>query len=380
LAFTIVTILFLLLSEYTRKETVKGYLVPDKGLIKVYSSRSGIVEKLYVKEGDVITENMALALVRIPQSMASGEELGENLIGELNKQLTLLLSDEEQNRKLQNKEHHQLTSRLDVLKQSLAVVDKQRTLHGEKLALYKKQAEHHKKLYQQRFISDQDYNKQQEIELTSRQEQEALAITALELQNEINQLEYELETLPYRYSLKAAELARRKSDIQNKLSETKNNSSYIIRAAQSGKVTAIQVVEGHSINSSYPLMGIIPEGAVLVAELLLPTRSAGFVQQGDTAKLRFDAFPYQRFGLMTSLVSEVDQALLIPGEANLPFELSEPVYRIRSLLDRQYIEGYGRKFSLKSGMMIEADIILDRQSLLHWILDPIYSLRERIQQ
>lgn len=69
-------------------------------------------------------------------------------------------------------------------------------------------------------------------------------------------------------------------------------------------------------------MSLIPQGANLVAELLLPTRSAGFVTQGDFARLRFDAFPYQRFGFLDAAISRVDKALLQEGEADLPITLN----------------------------------------------------------
>ena len=125
-------------------------------------------------------------------------------------------------------------------------------------------------------------------------------------------------------------------------------------------------------------MSLIPQGAQLVAELLLPTRSAGFVKSGDEARLRFDAFPYQRFGFLESHVSRIDKALLLDGEARVPVTLSEPVYRIRTTLSKQDMLAYGDTFPLKSGMLLEADIVLDRRSLLDWLLDPIYSLQGRV--
>ena len=117
---------------------------------------------------------------------------------------------------------------------------------------------------------------------------------------------------------------------------------------------------------------------LLVAELLLPTRSAGFVGKGDVARLRFDAFPYQRFGFVVSTVERIDKAVMLKGEATLPIALREPVYRVRTRLDTQGIRADGEAFRLRSGMLLEADIILDRRTLLDWLLDPLYSLRGRV--
>ena len=54
LAIIIAIVLFLSFSHYARKETVRGYLVPDKGLIKTYANRSGNVHVLHVREGDTV--------------------------------------------------------------------------------------------------------------------------------------------------------------------------------------------------------------------------------------------------------------------------------------------------------------------------------------
>ena len=49
-ACALVTISFLVWGEYTKKARVSGYLVPDQGLIKVFSQQVGPVTALNVKE------------------------------------------------------------------------------------------------------------------------------------------------------------------------------------------------------------------------------------------------------------------------------------------------------------------------------------------
>ncbi len=122
----------------------------------------------------------------------------------------------------------------------------------------------------------------------------------------------------------------------------------------------------------------MPKDAELIAELLLPSRSAGFLQLDDEARLRFDAFPYQRFGFIAAKISHIDKALISPGEADMPIQPDEAVYRIQATLESHSIQAYGEAFPLKAGMQIEADLILDTRSLLEWLLDPLYSLKGRV--
>ncbi|MCP5245535.1 MAG: HlyD family efflux transporter periplasmic adaptor subunit [Burkholderiales bacterium] len=370
--------IFLFTSHYARKETVQGFLRPDKGIIKSYANRTGTVKEIYVKEGDRVKTGMPLISIITRQNMTSGEDLSERLISELTKQIRLLEDEANQNQRLEEQELSRINQRHAVLAHSRTVTLNQKMLLQERLRLLTQRRDQHEKLYQEGFISELGFQQEKENYLTVRQEVESLEQTLLQQQDELQQLEHDKKNIPEQYQLKILEIERRKSDINNQLSETKTNYNYVIRATHDGMVTAIQVAKGETLNPTRPLLTLLPEGAELVAELLLPTRSAGFVQSGDIARLRFEAFPHQRFGFLESRITRIDKALITQGEADLPINLDEPVYRLQAKLDQQVIRGYGKEFNLKSGMLFDADIILDRRSLIEWILDPIYSLGGRI--
>ncbi|GGZ35842.1 MULTISPECIES: HlyD family secretion protein [Shewanella] len=378
--FVVVTAIavFLSCSHYARKETVRGYLVPNKGLIKTFANRSGNVEKLHVSEGALVQEGDPLVTIVFRRSMTSGEELSESLIGELKQQLDLLEAERVVNQRMLADESVRLRTAISDNQSSLSVITNLEKLLSEKLSMQLSQQNQHKKLYQDGFLSELDYQSQQEKLINIRQEIENVKSNKVTVSSQLNASQAELKLLPYQYALKESEIKRRRSDLQRQVDETENNYRYVIRAAEAGTVAAIQIVDGEFIATNRPLMSLIPQGAELVAELLLPTRSAGFIREGDEARLRFDAFPYQRFGFLESHISRIDKALLLDGEARVPVNLSEPVYRIRTQLSKQDMLAYGEAFPLKSGMLLEADIVLDRRSLLDWLLDPIYSLKGRV--
>ncbi|WP_039036126.1 HlyD family secretion protein [Shewanella sp. ECSMB14102] len=378
--FVVVTAIavFLSCSHYARKETVRGYLVPNKGLIKTFANRSGNVEKLHVSEGALVQEGDPLVTIVFRRSMTSGEELSESLIGELKQQLDLLEAERVVNQRMLADESVRLRTAISDNQSSLSVIPNLEKLLSEKLSMQLSQQNQHKKLYQDGFLSELDYQSQQEKLINIRQEIENVKSNKVTVSSQLNASQAELKLLPYQYALKESEIKRRRSDLQRQIDETENNYRYVIRAAEAGTVAAIQIVDGEFIATNRPLMSLIPQGAELVAELLLPTRSAGFIREGDEARLRFDAFPYQRFGFLESHISRIDKALLLDGEARVPVNLSEPVYRIRTQLSKQDMLAYGEAFPLKSGMLLEADIVLDRRSLLDWLLDPIYSLKGRV--
>src|SRR4051794_4302504 len=64
------TLAFVVWGEYTKKARVSGYVVPEEGLIKIYSQQSGTVVSLLAREGQKVEEGQVLAVV-------SSERTGE---------------------------------------------------------------------------------------------------------------------------------------------------------------------------------------------------------------------------------------------------------------------------------------------------------------
>ena len=126
-------------------------------------------------------------------------------------------------------------------------------------------------------------------------------------------------------------------------------------------------------------MQLMPESAVLHALLLVPTRAVGFIQPGQKTWLRFDAFPYQRFGLYQGEVSQLSKAVLMAQDPDSPVQIQEPVYQVQVKLHQQFIEAYGEQMPLQAGMLLSADIVLEQRSILSWLLEPLISLRGRFQ-
>jgi len=99
--------------------------------------------------------------------------------------------------------------------------------------------------------------------------------------------------------------------------------------------------------------------------------------------LRYQAFPYQKFGLQAGQIAQVSRSPLQPSElVGVPLAqtlgTAQPLYRITVTLDRQSVAAYGRDQSLSPGMQLEADVLLDRRRLIEWIFEPLLGLANRV--
>lgn len=380
IAIAIVTFLFS--AEYSRKETVRGFLMPNKGVIKSFANQGGTIEKLWVKEGDKVVKGQSLATIIVQQNNNNGIDLSTQLAEQLNAQENLLIDEISQHQTLKTQELSNLHAQNIALDNEKVALEDQLALADEKLTLLSEQQLDFNQLNKNGYVSNLEKDRQQQALLEAKQEKQNIARLLLQHQNQLNQLAFNIKNIPQQYTLRINNLKRQQADLQRQLAQVASNYKYTITASNNGVITGVQVVEGEtlsqSIAQSKPLLHILPEGSELIAELLLPTRSAGFIQVGNNTRLRFDAFPYQRFGFINSEIIRIDQTLISPNEVQLPISLQEPVYRLRAKLNQQQMKAFGKSFDLKSGMLFEADIMLEQRTLIEWLLEPIYSLRGRV--
>ena len=120
--------------------------------------------------------------------------------------------------------------------------------------------------------------------------------------------------------------------------------------------------------------------------MFAPSSAVGFVRANQQVQLRYQAFPYQKFGHHAGQVLQVSRTPLQAAElAGLPLPeamkgaaSAEPLYRITVDLDQQAVQAYGQAQPLAAGMQLEADVLLDRRRLIEWVFEPLLSVTGRI--
>ncbi len=365
---------------YARKETVHGYLLPDKGIVKTYPTQAGTISKIFVREGDEVKEGQPLITILSERSMQGGSDIDTLQLQEIEATLAHQYDRIKSDNSLQTAKAGQLKSQIDGLKKELGQIEQNLKTQQERLAILQSRVDNGKKLLDNKNLSQLDYQKLVEDLLNHKQHYQDLLSKKASNQNTLAQTISELEQLPIKSKSSIHEIENNISELKQRQAEIKGRRGIELRAPISGTVTAVQAREGQvANNNNVPLLAIIPKDAVMQAELFVPSRAIGFITQGQTVRIRFDAFPYQRFGIYEGQVAVISKHVLLPQELPIPFpDLKEPVYRITVNLKKQYVMAYGKQFPLQAGMSLDADIILEKQTLFRWILDPLISLKGRI--
>lgn len=368
---------FLLYGNYARKETVRGYLAPESGLVKVYAEAHGIIEKVHVENNQLVVKGQPLLSIIVSTGYVDGLKPVDLQRKELEFQYAALQKSIQQIVKSYALEKGQL------LEVSQATLFKLRQSQ-EILHLYKKQNDLSKQkyaalnqLYVQGHLPELEWLsfkqaliQQRQAFETSRQQQSTLELKLIDA-------EQALQQLPVRKENNLLELESRLSQIRQQQAELMHRGDYQILAPVAGRVTTLQAMVGQQVRNQLPQLTILPDGKELIGHLLIPTRAIGFVKPGQTVNLLYDAFPYQHFGVFKGRLLSVSGSILSSGEISGPVQIGEPAYIASVKLFEQSINAFGKEVPLQPGMILHADIILENRSLLQWMFEPLYSLRGR---
>jgi membrane fusion protein len=366
---------YLLLGEYHRKEVVSGYLRPTTGLSKVYPVVAGRIDEIFVKEGQLVEKGQLLARIRMDKHLSSGEEVSESIIRELLFQKELVLKNLVTQEKLFTVNQGKSASQLNNTTAQLLQAKNQQGLLQERLVLSKSKLDDTLSLIKEGYVSEREYQEQQDRHLTMKQQIEDIQAQVLTQRERLSQLKYEAQQLPLQYEDQIGQLNSKLAGLNQQISQTDAQRSLDVRSNRTGKITNLLLKPGMMTQVNRPLMTILPEGATLEAVLFVPTRAYGFVRSGQKTRIRYQAFPYQRFGIYLGEITDISQSVILPNETALPVVFQEPVYQVVVQLDEQGAQAYGTSVPLQSGMLLEADIMVDKRTLFEWLFEPIYSIK-----
>jgi len=373
---------FLSLTEYTRKARFSGYLLPDRGVLRVNAPQTATVLSRLVNEGQQVRQGDVLFVLALDSASQTPEGIARNLSA---RQQSLQGTAEQQQRLLETQQRA-LAQRRNGLQRELGQLQAESALHAERLALAGEALARLESLSRDQFISTAQVQTKREELLGLRAQAKALERQREGLQRDLEAVEAQARELPLRTQVLQGEISRDLAALQQQGLETEGRRRLVLRAPSDGMVSTLQAEPGQSVNSGAPLASVLPAQTQMQAQLFAPSSAVGFLHAQQAVQLRYQAFPYQKFGQQSGSVLNVSRTPLSPAELstlNLPVALSqgpasEPLYRITVKLDHQTVSAYGQAQPLAAGMQLDADVMLEKRRLIEWIFEPILSLAHRV--
>lgn len=370
--------LFLVCGTYSRRERISGILVPNQGAVKVVAKRSGTVSSIHVQDGDEVTDNAPLFTLSNDKTLGSGEAAHHDVLSGLEglaSNLRVRL-DGLPVRKAQDS--LDIKAELEKIALQLNTLRSQKLISQKRLAIQKDRRQRATTLADERLISKDAYQELSDAVLQAQSHEHEAEQAILAAEGRKRELESKGLRLDVVYKEAEGALLQQLAATQERIATLNLDQSQVLVAPVSGRITSLQAYVGLNVDSSKPLAIILPEGSELEAHLFVPTRAIGFLKVGQKVLLHYEAFPSQKYGVQAAFIENVSRSALNPSEVS-EVDLGstqEAYYRVKARLDKKSIQAFGQEIALQSGMKLTADIILERRSLLEWILEPLYRAKE----
>lgn len=369
----------LVFGEYTKRTRIHGITVPAAGVLKLTASRPGIVIERHVAEGQTVRAGEVLFVIWSEHmtetaGLRSGAQTA--VLEQLGQRRASLSEEIERRARLAEQQEAALSRRLAALELEASQLRHELATQAAREASAGEQAARFEQLAQHGFVSPQTAHQRRDELLEQTARHQALYRGLLGVRREIGVVAGELKQLPLRAAQQRAEVQRELSSVQQDIVSAEAARQVVVTAPQDGVVTAIAAELGQQVGPQ-PLATLLPSGSPMEAHLFAPSRAIGFVEHGQKVRVRFAAYPFQKFGQFDGEVAQVSRVALAPAE--LPAQLSLPappeaLYRVTVRLAAPHVMAYGHAQPLTAGMQLEADVMQDRRRLIEWVFEPLIAL------
>ena len=377
-ALGLAVVAFLVFGSYARKARLSGVLVPTLGIARIVAPQAGVVTEIFVSEGANVKKGTPLIALSSETQNEALTSTREEIVRRITSRRDSTAANQRVQEELFEQQAADLRRRLDALTVEKKHLGREIELQRSRLRIGESALSRARAMRAQDLIPLPRLQRAEQDSIDDKAKLEAMERSQFTLQREQIQIEAALREMPMRRRTQLSEIERNVSSLDQELAEAESRRKIVISAPYDGVVTALQAEKGSSAQANIPLMSVVPAGSDLLASLYGSSRAVGFVRPGQKVSVRYQSYPYQKFGSYVGTVASVSKSAINPAE--LPQQLAglyaptESLYRINIKLDQQTATTYGKPAPLQAGMQLEADVITDSRHLIEWMFEPLFTL------
>ncbi|MBE9009692.1 HlyD family efflux transporter periplasmic adaptor subunit [Pseudanabaenaceae cyanobacterium LEGE 13415] len=386
-----------MLSRVDETGTARGRLEPKGKTIRLDAPVSGTVSAIKVKEGQTVTAGAPLVELETEMIRSELEQAQARLEGLRNRynQLQLMqnqLGSSLNTQRLQNqaqaaaqlaqinqtKQQLKLSESTTVLIEELRVKDQQRVDRFSQLrdqgiipGIQVEDAERNLIESQQRLAKAQSEIEQGRSELAKQQSSQQKLQREGELvliESDRQQKELEAEMLDTQANIE--QILKQIESLQFQLQQR------VIRAPIAGTIFQLPVKSAGAVLPTGGMVAqIAPQNTSVVLKAQIPSENSGFLRVGLPVKVKFDAYPFQDYGVVSGQVRWISPDSKVKETPQGSYE----VFDLEIVLDRPYIESGKKRIQLSPGQTATAEVIVRQRRVIDFVLDPFKKLQSGLK-
>ncbi|MBL4853216.1 MAG: HlyD family efflux transporter periplasmic adaptor subunit [Robiginitomaculum sp.] len=371
---TAVIVAFLASGEYKRKETVIGYIAPERGLSVIRADQGGRLTQVFVSEGDVVPAGTPLFAARLGMETEGGR-VGERRLKSTDVRLSELREQEAGIKARFRGERARLNAQKSSFMAEISGLRKRRVLQTKSVEIAASQLKRYARLSADGTTSQLELDQAKSGDINQRLNLASVDQQIIARQAALAENKFAQKALVGNEERELSGLRIQISQLEQSRVELEASDWYIVRSPIGGTIAALQGTVGQSISPNAPVVMIIPEDTDMVATLLTSSKSVAFLEAGQDVNLLIDAFPYQKFGVQKGVIKDISKTPYKPGELDAPIPYEQSVYRVVVTLNKQTVTAYGKEVPIKTGMTLQGDLIVDSRTLLQWMMEPLLTMK-----
>ncbi|MTW12359.1 HlyD family efflux transporter periplasmic adaptor subunit [Pseudoduganella eburnea] len=385
-------IVFAVVGTVTQKARVAGLVIPIEGALAISTQQSGTLLHAFAKEGEQVAAGQVLFELSTERQQNNGE-LSTLIAQQLAVRRETLQSERMARISLAREKQQAIDGRITNTETEANQLGSEIRLGLRRKSLAQQSVDKFETLHASGFVSQAQLQQKQEELIDTESRLSSLERSKTQLNSDLLNLRTQRKQLSEELETELAQFRRAEASLEQEVVQNQDRKRALIVAPQAGTVTALNFHVGQALTAGQSLATLVPgspDGLGMEANLYAPSRTAGFVMPGQKVLIRYQAYPYQKFGLQGGEIINISKTPFSPSE--LPPNIAgtilgnvqhdgagpnEALYRIRVKLDSQFVQVYGEAQQIKPGMTLEADILQDQRKIWEWIAEPLLALSSR---
>ncbi len=394
MAFVAIALPWAALSKVDETGSARGRLEPQGKTIRIDAPVSGKVVALRVREGQTVKAGQVLLELESEVVQAELQQAQAKLEGSLNRlaQLELMKNELEiaiRSQRLQSQAQQtaqlaqidQVEQRLnagrraynlamDRLKRDQIEVQRYERLLAEGVVPATKVAEVKRMMDESRQALNQAQAEMQQAESGITEQKSNYdsilrtgELTVLESERRIKELQAQIIDIQAQVSQMRKEIEALQFQRQQR----------VVRSPTDGTIFNLPLDSaGTVLQLGQAIAQISPADANLIFRAHMPSSESGFLKTGLPVKLKFDAYPFQDYGVVSGRLSRISpdsKSIETPQGVIQTFELE-------IVLNQPYIQAQNKQIVLSPGQTATAEVIIRQRRIIDFILDPFKKLQK----
>jgi hemolysin D len=188
-------------------------------------------------------------------------------------------------------------------------------------------------------------------------------LALLKSQDELKKLETEMTTLK-------AEIAQSQSQIKSLQFQLTQR---VIKAPKEGMIFQLPVKNAGDVLQSGDLIAeIAPKGSLLILRSQIDTTESGSLRVGMPVKMKFDAYPFQDYGVIEGKLSQIAPTSKVTDTT----KGQVTTYDLEIQLKQTCMPTSNQCIALKPGQTATAEIIVRQRRIIDFLIDPFKQLQK----